>query len=68
MPTGGPSSGLLIAAVVVSLVVGAGLGWAVRKVRWWVLLLLAAVVCRWWCRRRRGGGDHWFAGRCGVHL
>ena len=42
--TGGPSSGLLIATLVVSLVVGAGVGWAVRKVPWWVLLLLAAVV------------------------
>ena len=42
--TGGPSSGLLIATLAVSLVVGAWVGWAVRKVRWWVLLLLAAVV------------------------
>ena len=42
--TGEPSSGLLVATLVVSLVLGAGVGWAVRKVPWWVLLLLAAVV------------------------
>jgi hypothetical protein len=44
MPTAGPSSGLLAAALMLSLIVGAGTGWAVRKARWWLPLLLATVA------------------------
>ena len=44
MSTGEPSPGLLIATLMLSVAVGAGSGWAVRKVRWWVMPLLAAVV------------------------
>ena len=45
MPTtGGPSTGLLIAALALPVAIGAAAGWAVRKVRWWVVLLLATVA------------------------
>ena len=45
MPTTGePTTGLLLFALMVSLMLGAVAGWAVRKARWWVVLLLAAVV------------------------
>jgi hypothetical protein len=40
MPTTGePTTGLLITALTVSLLLGAAAGWAVRNVRWWVVML-----------------------------